>query len=473
MSISSSLYTSKSSLICLGKKLEVLGDNIANISTTGFRASRVSFEDILLKATNTGGVKINPMGPTSDFSKEGSAESTDMSTNMAISGDGFFILKDKDDTSSTYYTRAGEFNFNSDGSLVNPGGHIVQGYAFDNQGTEGTTLADIKLELTTPDPTPGNPNPVPRLVSSPSASTRITLLSNVDAGSQDNSPDAVDEFGLFDNWDATSSDPIGLNDYEHRAEHHIYDSSGDRHSIGIYYDMTSQDNIWEYLITSPPEGTATASDDGVLARGTITFGSNGYIDDMSIENYLGSDTWEAAGTPNSNGYLTFKTTFDGVDEVELDMGVTYVDGDWQHSGQTTTQFGYGSYTKFSNTDGYGEGDFLHFSVSSDGIIMASFDNGVISDLFRVGLANAMDPSGRLKRIGSTLFQAASESQSLTTDIPGSSGLGTITGGSVETSNVDMVEQFGELIFTQRALQANSKGIIAADEMLKTIIALKR
>lgn len=464
MSISSTLYTGMSSLFCLGDKIGTIGDNIANINTTGFKANQVNFEDILFEATHTGGVRITDAGVTSNFSVQGSVQASNIATNMAISGDGFFILRDSEDTNSTYYTRAGEFYFDADNErtepesyLINPGGYRVQGYKFDNNGTEETALTDIRLELTAPDPTEDNPEPVLRLISTPKASTRLTLISNLDANGQDNSPG-----GLFDNWDGTQEEPISSSHYEHRADQDIYDSSGDRHSIAVYYDKTGTDNIWEYLITFTPEQAGTASDYGVLARGTITFDGSGYINYMSMENT----------TPNDNGYLAFQTPFAG--NIEFDMGVQFINDYWQPEFTTTTQFGCASYTKTSNTDGYGESDLMGFSISSDGIIRANFENGIISDLFRVGLADSTDPSSRLRRIGSTLYQEVdSESGGLITDIPGSSGLGTIIGSSLETSNVDLAEQFGDLIFTQRAFQANSKGMITADEMLKTLVALKR
>jgi flagellar hook protein FlgE len=116
---------------------------------------------------------------------------------------------------------------------------------------------------------------------------------------------------------------------------------------------------------------------------------------------------------------------------------------------------------------------LDFSISTDGIIRANFDNGVISDLYRVALSDVINPYG-IRRMGSSLYQVdPSGSGNLITGSPGSSGLGMIIGGSLERSNVDLTEQFGELIFTQRAYQANAKGIVAADEMLKTLVALKR
>lgn len=467
MSISGSLYTGKSSILCLGKKMQALGDNIANISTTGFRASKLNFDDILSEAVKTGGVRLNARGVVSDFSQDGPVEDSHEATNMAITGEGFFILSDKDDASVTYYTRAGEFCFDSNGYLTNPAGHLVQGYQFDDQGNEGTTLGEIQLELTTPAATPTNPDPQPRLVSSPSASTKITLISNVDAGSEDHAA-----AGLFNSWDATNQPPIALIDYEHRADHYLYDSTGDRKGMAVYFDKTAQGNVWEYLVTATPEGTATAADDGVLARGNITFDSYGYVIDMTIENYQGG-AW-TAGTPGSNGYLTFQTPFTGVQAVELDMGVRYAGGQWVPDTQTTTQFGYGSYTKFSNTDGYGEGDFIGFSVTTDGIIRARFDNGVISDLFRVGLANALDPSSQLRRIGSTLYKEdTNNSGGMATGRPNDSGMGSIIGNSLEQSNVELVEEFGDLIFTQKAIQANAKGIITADEIIRTAIGLKR
>ena len=501
MSISSIFYTGMSSLLCLGEKMGTLGDNIANINTTGFRASQVSFEDILFEATNTGGVRLSPTGIKSDFSEEGSIQSSHIATHMAISGDGFFILRDSEDTSSTYYTRAGEFHFDADNErtepesyLINPSGYRVQGYQFNSDGTEEPTLTDIRLELTRntvvdyidEDGTTHYHNE-DRLVSTPKASTRLTLISNLDANGQDHSPG-----GLFENWDGTQEEPISSNHDEYRVEQDIYDSSGDRHSIVVYYDKNpqdTQDNVWEYLITfftPDPEQAGTVLDYGVLARGTITFDNSGYIsgnkENITMDNYQ-DGVWVPVNEPNDNGYLAFQTPFEGAENIELDMGAQFVkefdmsgqlvDEYWQHGPSTTTQFGYESYTAISNTDGYGESELTGLSVSSDGIIRANFENGVTSDLFRVGLANSMDPSSHFRRIGSTLYQVDPESGGLITDNPGSSGLGSIIASSLETSNVDMAEQFGDLIFTQRAFQANAKSMVAADEMLKTLIALRR
>ena len=470
MSISSSLYTGMSSLFALGEKMGTIGDNLANTNTTGFRANQVSFEDILIEATNTGSVRLSPAGVKSDFSEEGAVQSSRTATNMAITGEGLFILGDPDATGATYYTRAGEFSFNSEGDLVNPRGYIVQGYQFDAQGTEGTVLGDIQLNLTTPAATLWSPDPVPRLVSSPSASTRLTLNTNVDAGSTEHSSAPN---GLFGQWDATNAEPMSLSTYELRSSQDIYDDAGAKHTIELFFDKTSTDSTWEYLITATPAGLGAAADEGVLARGTLTYGGDGVLNSMTMENYIGGSTW-AAGTPNINGYLAFQTGFSGAASIELDLGINNPAGSWQPTSQASTQYGYGSYTKFSKADGYGEGDFTNFSINSEGVIRAMFNNGVNSDLFRVGLANSNDPASHFKRIGYSLYQADPESTALIiSDTPGNAGLGKILGGSLENSNVDMAEQFGDLIFTQRAFQANSKSMVAADEMLKTLIALQR
>ena len=242
--------------------------------------------------------------------------------------------------------------------------------------------------------------------------------------------------------------------------------------LEFFFDKTATDSTWEYLITAPPAGLGATSDEGVLARGTLTFGGDGILESMTMENYQGGG-W-TAGTPNANGYLAFQTPFSGATSIELDLGINYPAGSWQPTAQASTQFGSGSYNIFSTADGYGEGDFTNFSITSEGIIRASFNNGVTSDLFRVGLANSNDPASHFQRIGYSLYQADPESAALiTSDTPGNAGLGKIMGSSLESSNVDMAEQFGDLIFTQRAFQANSKSMVAADEMLKTLIALKR
>ncbi len=457
MSISSSLYTGMSSLFALEEKLGTIGDNLANINTTGFRANQVSFEDILFEATNSGSVRLSPAGIKSDFSEEGAVQISRIATNMAITGEGLFILSDPDATGAAYYTRAGEFSYNSEGYLVNPRGYIVQGYQFDAQGTEGTALTDIQLNLTMPAPTIWSPTPVPRLVSLPSASTRLTLNTNIDAGSTDHPPG-----GLSLAWDARNAVPMGLGAYELRSAQDIYDDASVTHTIELFFAKTSA-NTWEYLITAPPAVPGATKAEGVLDQGTLTFGTDGILASMTM-----------AGGTLSNEYLAFSTGFSGAANIELDLGINYTDGSWQPTPRASTQFGHGSYTIFSKTDGYGEGDFTNFSVTSEGIIRAGFNNGVNSDLFRVGLANSNDPASHFKRIGYSLYQADPDSAALiTSDKPGSAGLGKIMGSSLETSNVDMAEQFGDLIFTQRAFQANSKSMIAADEMLKTLIALKR
>lgn len=466
MSVSSSLYIGVSGLSTLGEKMTALGDNLANENTTGFRASEVSFENILMETAHKGGVRFTQAGLKSDFSCEGPIESSVIDTHMAITGEGLFILRDQEETDGFYYSRAGEFAFDLEGYMVNPGGKIVQGYAIESDGSEGTTLEDIQIDLTVPDPTLYDPDPAPRLLCSPMASTRLTLITNMDSRSQDHSP-----IGLFDGWDGTQETPLPLTAYELRADHNVYDSQGDRQSVSIFFDRTPQGDTWEYLITSPPASPGITTDEGVLARGTVTFSANGGIQDMSLENYQGGG-WTAA-TPNTNGYLEFQAPLSGGGIIELDLGTRYVNGLWQAEGQTTTQFGYSSYTRSASTDGYGEGELLGFSVGSDGIIRAQFDNGITSDLFRVGLANFNDPSSHLRRIGYSLFQTVLEEGEFITGIPGSDGLGQVVGRSLEISNVDMAEQFGEIILTQRAFQANAKGVAVSDEMLKTLIDLKR
>jgi flagellar hook protein FlgE len=455
-----------SGLFSLGEKMGALGDNVANVNTTGFRANEINFEDVLFETTHTGGVRIGQGGTESDFSIEGNIEPSHLSTHMAITGDGFFMVRDAELSDSRYYSRAGEFNFDLDGYLVNPRGLILQGYPFDINGVEGTTLEDIQLPLTTPAPTLFDPDPEPTLIDPARASTRVSMVGNLDSNAQDNSP-----LGLFSQWDGTSSDPLGIDAYGLRADFEVTEDTGARQPVAVFFDKTSGTNTWEYLITSPTPGGGATSDEGVLARGILNFGSSGSLQDMTIENYNGG-AWSAGG-PGANGYLTFQTPFSGITDLEFDLGYQYTGSAWQPDTNATTQVAEGSITLWTDADGNDQGGLLTFDVSREGIIRASFDNGNSTDLFRVGLATFDDPVSRLQRQGYTLYLADPDGPDPVIDHPGSSGLGMIMGYSLENSNVDMGEQFGEIILTQRAFQANSKGIVAADEMLKTLMQLKR
>jgi flagellar hook protein FlgE len=274
MSLSSALFTGISGLSTLGNSMTVIGDNIANVNTTGFKSSRVTFQDVLSQT-----VAVSPAGyaqvgrgtSLADISStfaQGSFESTDSPTDLAIGGGGFFVVRDPSNQDNEYYTRSGEFLFDKDGNFVNPAGYIVQGWALDQDtGQNQGSITDIVLQSFT----------LP-----PQETDHIRAITNLDSDATSRSS------SLSNAWDGTLATPIGSDSYEYQSTLKVYDSLGTTHDITIYYDKISGSD-WEYIITCNPaednrtgfSGTASA---GLLARGQITFSeSSGTITDLTLE----------------------------------------------------------------------------------------------------------------------------------------------------------------------------------------------
>lgn len=191
MGISSSLYASISGLNTMGNAMSVLGDNVANVNTIAFKSSRATFQDVLSQslATAAGSAQVGrgvTLSTVDGLFAQGSFESTSTSTDLAIGGQGFFMLRAADSAAADMYTRAGEFRFDQEGYLVNPVGYYVQGWSIDSTSGEVTgTIGDINLGKSTP----------------PVASTKVEVIVNVDSRKQNE----ITETRLFDAWNGTNA----------------------------------------------------------------------------------------------------------------------------------------------------------------------------------------------------------------------------------------------------------------------------
>ncbi|SHJ21706.1 flagellar hook protein FlgE [Desulfatibacillum alkenivorans DSM 16219] len=180
MSLSSALFSGISGMNTLGNSMTVIGDNIANVSTVGFKSSRVTFQDVLAQtvSTQSGTGQLGrgaAMGDITGIFSQGSLETTDSATDLAIGGEGFFVVRDPENVNLEYYTRAGEFRFDEDGNFVNPSGYLVRGWSLDQNGNEEGSIGDIILNSFT---------------SPPEATDKVTLITNLDSDGEDNSLDA-------------------------------------------------------------------------------------------------------------------------------------------------------------------------------------------------------------------------------------------------------------------------------------------
>lgn len=295
MALSSALFSGISGLSSLGSAMQVIGDNIANVNTVGFKGSTFTFQDLLSQNmfTRAGTSQVGRGTALSDIVQnfeQGSFESTGNTTDLAIGGDGFFVIRE-DGSDSLYYTRAGNFSFDEDGYLVNPEGYVVQGWAVDDEGNITGSTTDIVLTSFT---------------SEPEATEDVTIITNLDEDSLSNSSI------LSSQWNATDDTPMAGTNYEYQSTVKVYDALGSTHDITIYYDKISGSE-WEYIITCNPEEDLRAGFDGtesqgLLARGTITFSeSDGTITGLTMSQLTGTSGGtdqsviiDDAGTSNPN-----------------------------------------------------------------------------------------------------------------------------------------------------------------------------
>ncbi|MBI9087734.1 MAG: flagellar hook-basal body complex protein [Desulfobacterium sp.] len=285
MSLSSSLFTGTSGLTNMGNAMQVVGNNIANTNTVGFKKGRSTFADTLSQnvATRAGTAQVGrgmSIGAVDQNFDTGSFESTGNATDLSIGGDGFFVVR-QSNSENNFYSRAGNFHFDKGGQLVNPEGYIVQGWELDEDtGQDQGAIRDIVLKAFT---------------SPPKKSSKVSIITNLDADAESKST------VLSNRWDASSEKLMDPTNYEYQSVVKVYDALGSTHDVTVYYDKKTGTD-WEYVVTCNPnednrnlvQGTDSK---GLLARGTIKFSeSSGDILNFSMEEFTGR-----IGNVQSNG----------------------------------------------------------------------------------------------------------------------------------------------------------------------------
>ncbi len=471
MSLSSSLFSGISGLSTLGNAMQIIGDNIANVNTVGFKGSSFAFQDLLSQSVSTlsGTSQVGrgtALGDITAYFGQGSFESTGNPTDLAVGGDGFFVLNEEG-TENLYYSRAGNFNFNERGSLTNPEGYVVQGWQLDTNGGDVGSITDIVMSSFTSPPQP---------------SDNIEVIVNLDSDGSDNSAGADDS--LSTTWNGATATPLADTAYEYQTSIRAYDSLGSTHDVTVYFDKAATTSSYEFIVTGNPSedyrtGAAGNTWAGLLARGIIDFdstsGSMTDLDMWQIDPSDGSSVAQVEGADTSNGYFTFSPVFisgGSAQPIELDLGLRYDGTNWVNSSLASSQYASGSTTTFQSANGYGAGDLEGVNVDVDGVITGSYSNGQLIPLYRVGLAKFQNVQGLFKE-GGNLYSETRQSGSAITNRPGTNGLGSIAPNALEQSNVDIANELVKMITTQRGFQANSKVITVTDQMLAELINIKR
>ncbi|MFO0553045.1 MAG: flagellar hook protein FlgE [Polyangiaceae bacterium] len=427
MSIYKAMWTGVSGLAAESQALGVVGDNVANSNTLGYKLSRAVFEDVLGGAVGQnigGGVR---MARAQQIFAQGTIMNTGQPTDLAITGDGFFCVKGTlDGLTGQFYTRAGDFTMDKDGYLVNPNGLKLQGYASDGNGGFAASPSDVQI---------------PTAPLAPKPTSSVTVDANLD--SRETPPTGV--------WDpqnpATTSNTS--------TSTTVYDSLGNPHSVQIYFTNTGP-GTWEYhaIVDGGELAGGTPGQNTEIATGNLTFNTDGTLQDNQVT--AGGTVDFAGATPGQPLAFDFGTP--------IAAGGSGMDG--------ITQFAQASAVAYQSQDGYASGSITGVQVDGNGTVMGVYSNGQTLPISQLAIAKFTSNDG-LGRAGHNSWIATRASGEPVLGPPGAGGRGGVVSGALEQSNVDIAGQFVELIAHQRAFQANSKTITTADEMLQEVVNLKR
>jgi len=453
-----SLYSGVSGLKNHQVRMDVIGNNISNVNTNGFKKGRVTFQD-MLSQTLSGAAKpnsdkggVNPkqvgLGMTvasiDTIHTNGSVQVTGKKTDMAIMGSGFFINKKG---SQTFYSRAGNFSIDKNGTLVNPAnGFKIQGWESTKTASgeyiinTSSSTGDLKIPIGAKDPA--------------SATKNVTFKCNLSALTPIVQPNAkLDEAFVFKNT--------------HKAQQLVYDSYGKEHKLNVKWTRQGI-NLWRAQMSVDDGSQVTVDAPGQGNNNTnivyFAFNRNGSIASVTDAQPNKAPTANVSGASLFSN-LSFNLADGSRSTIKLNFGTAgLVDG--------VTQFDSKSTTKAVSQDGYGMGYLQSFNIDGSGEITGIFSNGQKRAVGQLALATFTNPGG-LEKIGSNNYAVSNNSGSARVAAAGDEDKGTIRAGALEMSNVDLSEEFTNMIVTQRGFQANSRVITTSDQMLQELLTLKR
>jgi flagellar hook protein FlgE len=459
-----SLWAGVSGLTNHQTRMDVLGNNIANVNTTGFKKGRVTFQDMLsqtlagaAKPTDeVGGVNPQQVGlgmqvaSIDTIHTQGALQSTGVMTDVALQGNGFFILNAGD---KRYYTRNGAFGLDQDGRLVNPAnGMRVQGWMAQTVGGQvfvnnAAEIQDLVIPVGSKDPA--------------KATTDVWFASNLDKRTPEIPAGATAQTMQEGTWQ-TSFD--------------VFDSFGRQHKLQVNFTkVPGVANRWQgEVVVDPAAQTPT---NARVQIGTGAAANNLFQLDFDNFGALAS-VRDAQGNAIAAGALQAQVSYD-VPDATLPAGATAVRQTFNLNlggvgayRDAITQFAETSSTKAVRQNGYGMGYLETFKIDQSGSITGVYTNGSNRVIGQIALGSFTNPGG-LEKAGENTYTVSNNSGQPNVGASGTAGKGKVIAGTLEMSNVDMAEQFTDMIVTQRGFQANSRTITTADQMLQELLTLKR
>jgi flagellar hook protein FlgE len=428
-----SLYSGISGLHAHQQMMDITGNNIANVNTVGFKASSSQFQDTLSQMLGAAGAPQNGQGGSNPAQvglgvsnagilynwAQGSQETTGRSGDMMIQGDGFFVTRSGQEM---LYSRAGSFSFDANGSLVSATGEPVQGWTADKTGKVNAAAKpdDIRMPLGS--------------TIAPEPTKVVTLKGNL---STDETPDRNDPTNT------------GTPGYKMTIPIKVFDDQGATHTVVAVFSRTALDNTnksatysVQMMDESDPPNAIGDPTDVVFQDGRPVDPNNG----NALRTPL--TPIKAGATGGVGGYdvdVSDLTAFSGLSDARV------FDTDGQAAGALTS---------------------LSYTVNDTGQIIGVFSNGKKQLLGQVAMATFKNPNG-LEKVGNSAFRSTVNSGYAQVGQPGSAGMGGVINGALEMSNVDLAQEFTNLVIAQRGFQANSRIITTSDELLQELVSMKR
>lgn len=411
-----SFSTALSALSATATAVDVVGNNLANLNTPGYKTSVVAFSDLVTQSLGAGlgetqvGFGVARPVTIRQFS-QGAIQASSGPLDVAIQGDGFLVVKDPN-TGGSLYTRGGNLQTNKEGQLMTANGFSLQGWN------------EVNGVLDTTKPTTDVVVPVGAL-RAPKATTNFSYDMNLDA-----------------------SGTVGPPATTYSRSIDVYDSLGGTHTVTVTFTKNATAGGWDYNMSMPAADATTVT----AATGSITFDGNGKL---------------TSPTPASTAPVLTAT---GMTDGSSDMSIT-----WNLFNGTTprlTQYSQPSAVSANAQDGFAAAQLTHVGIGNGGQILAQYSNGEQVVVGQLAMASIRNPESMIA-VGNNNYQLSARSALPAVGVPGTGGRGSILGGSVEYSTVDIAKEFTNLIVLQRGYQANSRVVTAADELSQETINLKR
>ena len=412
MALIGALSSGRTGLVNSGNELAVIGNNIANAETVGFKASRTEFADLI--SAQSGGTSADiGLGSTiadvRTLFDQGTVQNTGRSLDLAINGQGFFVLREG---TGQVFTRAGNFSLQANGAVTNTVGNVLQGSPLNQDGTVAGPVGDVVIG---------------GITSQAKATANVAVTGNL----QSDAPTTA-----FPSGTPTEAQAYANSSFATSVQ--VYDSLGKAHNLLLFFSRTGT-NTWDVNV-----GVDAADTGGT--PGTVQV--------------IGTSTlqYNPTGTVQSGGTVSASVSFTGAttnQPITLDL-------------TNLTQFAGTSGISAVTQDGFGAGGLASLSVNAKGILSATFDNGQSRPLYQLAIAQFNAPEG-LASEGNQTYHATVDSGPPAIATAGSQGTGTIVSGALEQSNVQIAQEFINLISAQRSFEANARVVSGSDQMLQDLV----